>query len=366
VNERAREIANRCSDCRLCLEECLLLATLDRTPGELARELLNDPEAAQGWLLSCSLCGLCAQVCPEGLSPMEMVLEARRTLADAGVLPRVESRPLLTDRRWTSFSLYRVTYGIDYADLPAGPSETVFFPGCALASFAPELVRAAFAWLAGQMPGVGFDLDCCHRPLEEQGLSARFHGALARLADKLRGQGTQRLITACPNCTRTLRDNLPGFEVVSLYELLSEAGLSVGRGLRLTVHDSCPARGLPELRQAVRSLLGAGSLLETAHHGLDAVCCGSGGGVSCVWPELCRQRAEWRMAEVCATGADLCVTYCMACAKRLASAGAPMRVIHCLELVFDLPQDYEALDLRLQAMWEGEAGARNEARLEEA
>jgi Fe-S oxidoreductase len=79
--------------------------------------------------------------------------------------------------------------------------------------------------------------------------------------------------------------------------------------------------------------------MEMPSRGVDTICCGSGEIVSAVDPDLCPGRASCRLAEFSASGADACVTSCMACAHRLARAGVPGQVRHCQEYVFGLAVD---------------------------
>jgi hypothetical protein len=101
-------------------------------------------------------------------------------------------------------------------------------------------------------------------------------------------------------------------------------------------------------------------------HGKDAICCGSGGIVSMIEPEICQSRAQRRMSEFYQSGANICVTGCMACAHRLARASRPNEVIHCLELVFNVRVDYAQIEANVNAMWEGEQGEINQRRIAQA
>ncbi|WP_054689769.1 heterodisulfide reductase-related iron-sulfur binding cluster [Desulfosarcina cetonica] len=106
-------------------------------------------------------------------------------------------------------------------------------------------------------------------------------------------------------------------------------------------------------------------LKEMAHHGANTICCGSGGLVSAVDHMVCAFRAQTRLDEVAATGADTCVTYCMACAHRLASQTDTNNVAHILELVMDDRVDYEKFDEMAGAMWDGPVGERNIERMQD-
>ena len=68
------------------------------------------------------------------------------------------------------------------------------------------------------------------------------------------------------------------------------------------------------------------------------------------------------MAEFRQVAAARCVTYCIICALAL-SAAAPGKVRHILELVFNRPVDYTAIQRRSEAMWQGESGRVNLKRL---
>ena len=179
----------------------------------------------------------------------------------------------------------------------------------------------------------------------------------------------KRLITACPNCFYHFRKHLPNIEVVPLYQLMAEAGVQVSGAAKITVHDSCPDRFSGRIGEQVRLLLGGHPLTEMPHHGQDTHCCGAGGIVSMVDPELSNQRAQLRIAEFEESTADYCVTACMGCTKRLESACTAdsrqqqgqnhARVRHLLELIFDLPVDHEQIQSNIHHMWQGDKGEHN-------
>ena len=83
-------------------------------------------------------------------------------------------------------------------------------------------------------------------------------------------------------------------------------------------------------------------------------------------PALRQVRSERRVAEFEASGACMCVTYCMSSCNTLTGARTFNRVRHVLELCFETPVDHEAYQKRTGAMWKGEWGAYNAYRLEHA
>jgi len=369
ANMRLRDFKDACIRCGACLQACAWLEDLNLFPGEIAEQVLNaqvGDELVQA-IQRCALCGLCSQYCPEELNTAEMIQASREALVRQDKIRLTDYDVMQVDRDWHFFSLYRTTFDIQFDDLHSDQYDTLFFPGCSLASYAPELTRAIHAWLIQQsgMP-VGITDMCCGKPLASIGLEERATQMLKRLRAHMQTAGAARVITACPNCHHLLNEYIKDVELVSLYDMLRQAGVCVQGEERLTVHDSCPDRFDLTMGTQVRALLSGHSLVEMAHHGAETLCCGSGGIVSTIDPDLSNQRACQRMAEFSATGADRCVTACMSCAYRLARASPEGSVVHCLELVFDTPVDYAQLAANTQAMWEGEWGEYNLYRLSQA
>ena len=71
------------------------------------------------------------------------------------------------------------------------------------------------------------------------------------------------------------------------------------------------------------------SVEEMAHNRERSICCGSGGMVPAVAPELAKKMTDFRLSEATR---DL-VTYCASCRARLAKAGHP--TLHVLDLPFN-------------------------------
>ena len=68
---------------------------------------------------------------------------------------------------------------------------------------------------------------------------------------------------------------------------------------------------------------------EMAHNRERSICCGSGGMVPAVAPELAKKMTDFRLSEATR---DL-VTYCASCRARLSKAGHP--TLHVLDLPFN-------------------------------
>ncbi len=314
----------RCNHCRRCVVECAFLKKYG-DPGELAAAY--DPEETfhQGLPFECSLCGLCTAVCPEGLDPSALFLEMRRESVARGKGDFPEHKGLVAyERKGTSrrFSWYA---------LPEGCT-TIFFPGCALPGTRPERTRDVFDRVRERDPKAGIVLDCCTKPSHDLGREEYFRAMFGEMKYWLLDNGVQSVLVACPNCYRVFKDHGGEFEVRSIYEFLAEEDAPSLQGAqRVSVHDPCVIRFDREPQEAVRTLLARQGVEveEAAHSGRSTLCCGEGGAVGSISPELARIWTRQRAGEA---GGKRIVTSCAGCAHLL---GARTPTSHILDLVFD-------------------------------
>jgi Fe-S oxidoreductase len=327
--------------------------------------------------------------------------EWREPFMAAGLMPPDASKLVMVDNEWHIFSAYRAIYGIAYpeftqlADAAAtcGEKETVdrreangaaahmtaddktidtlFFPGCSLASYAPELMRRIGQWFDAAGYRWAMTVECCGSPLMSAGLFERSEALRRGLLNQMRAVGVTRVFTVCPGCGEELAEMVGGeVDIIPLPELLLEWPFADSDGAAalpsLTFFDSCHDRFDTRHGSAVRKLLKAcfpkSSQIEMPHHGKDTLCCGAGGAVSAYDAEI-TQRRVWRVIdEAKGTEANALVTTCPTCtytiAQALLSAGPERGVSshNYLELVFKQPINWQMVFSQLETMWTGEYG----------
>ena len=119
----------------------------------------------------------------------------------------------------------------------------------------------------------------------------------------------------------------------TVYEILSENGLPREEPLKgvVTIHDPCAVRFEETVHSAIRHLVTNQGLTieEMPHHHEETLCCGEGGFVECISPDLSKNWGAARKEE--ANGRRM-ITYCAGCANRL-NGIAPTG--HVLDLLFD-------------------------------
>lgn len=235
--------------------------------------------------------------------------------------------------------------------LPACTS--LFFPGCSFINYAMPLVSAVYDTLSAAGAVDGISLLCCGKILSYEpdgdAVRARFEG---QFCDHLANTGIKRIVTACPNCLRALRDafardeRVSGVEVVPLPQVLADLGYRVDRDtaaemikgdanapVLLCTHDSCPDRETGEFADGLRAILPDGLWVDPAHCRNRSICCGS----------LPRAAGKFEAADKCAqrngeealdAHADAIVTACMSCVFQLNMAQSSVQVLHFLELLY--------------------------------
>lgn len=318
-----------CTDCGVCVRECGFLQ-LHGSPRAICRTYEPEDPKKNAVCFECSLCGLCNAVCPEKLEPQGLFLEMRREAVERGHGDFPEHKGLIGYEK-TGTSPRFSWYG-----LPAGCT-TVFFPGCALPGTRPAATMAVYNKIQETIPALGLVMDCCTKPSHDLGRQEYFLKMFGEMVSWLEAHGVERILVACPNCYKVFSEYAGQFQIETVYETLAAIlpQVSVGNSLPpVTIHDPCVVRANASPQAAARLLLvGSGQLVEEMPHtGQTALCCGEGGTVGALAPELADAWGERRVAE--AAGRRV-ITYCAGCANHL---GKRLQVSHLLDIIFNTPK----------------------------
>ncbi len=354
--------AGACTRCRLCAEVCPAasaaasggLAPLTRLRGvetlllrdrrllsRLLRRRPPDPQTLERFAedaFRCTLCGRCETVCPLGIRLKELWAALR------GELVRRKRFPAKIEAIRRHLEESRNVFGEDNAEraewveeMRRPPdhgfrkerAEVVYFTGCVAAYFPlAQKIPVAFAEIL-EAAGADFTLLgeeewCCGFPMLGAGLMEMFAAFREHNLAAVEGRGAKRAVFACPSCYRMWREHYgAAVELLSAPELLLSL-LRAGRiplkelPLAVTYHDPCDLGRGAGVYEAPRELLRAIPglrLVELAHHGEDCLCCGGGGNLEMVDPELAARIAAAKIEEVLATGARAVVTACQQCVR---------------------------------------------------
>jgi Fe-S oxidoreductase len=318
-------IKEKCTECLLCQKECLFLQKCG-TPKAIADRYHLEEKEFRFLPYECSLCGMCHAVCPVKISPAQMFLEMRRenVLRGKGDFP--EHAPLLNYEK-RGISKRYTWYG-----LPQG-CDTILFPGCALPGARSETVINLYKHLKGESPQLGIVLDCCTKPSHDLGRQEYFERVFGEMKELLLSQGIKTVWVTCPNCYKVFKEYGAPLRIQTVYEVLP--GLksfpsTTNRGT-VTVHDPCVVRFDKEVHRSVRNLIESRgtAIEEMGHRETKTLCCGEGGAVGFINPELAQ---EWGIKRSKEAGNKPILTYCSGCVNHL-SKRSPTH--HLLDFYFD-------------------------------
>jgi glycolate oxidase iron-sulfur subunit len=251
-----------CMRCGLCQSVCPLYAQTGRETDVargklalldgLAKDLLDEPQAARERLERCLLCGSCAANCPSGVKVLDIFLKARAILAgylglspakrlvlrgllaNPGLMRRLLMAapafeglwskpvdellgtscarlrsPLLGDRHFKRLAGKPFLAETPLPSSAPGASglRVAFFVGCLIDNVFPEVGHAAVKALKHH--GVGLALPagqaCCGIPALSAGDLTAFAKLLKINLEQFSPGDFDHLVTACATCTSTIK-----------------------------------------------------------------------------------------------------------------------------------------------------------------
>jgi glutamate synthase (NADPH/NADH) small chain len=341
TRDEAAAEAKRCIQCECmeCVKTCEYLRAYGRYPRKYLREIYNNLSIVKGerksnqFINSCSLCGLCGEVCPEDLGMGPIIKDARQVMVAQGRMPPSAHDFALRDMAFSNsekFALPRACPGADASDI-------VFFPGCQLAGSSPEQVEQVYDYLREKLGNVGLMLRCCGAPADWAGRTDLLQTALADLRAELDGLGARKLVVACSSCYQMFKANLPDVELVSLWEIYDAFGLPAAArsaapdrpSTVFSVHDPCTTRYEPRIQESARAIIRRlGYAIEELPLSRERTeCCSYGGVVWLANRPLAEAVVRRRIDE---SPLDY-VTYCAVCRDFFAGRGK--RTLHLLDLI---------------------------------
>lgn len=255
-------------------------------------------------LWSCTTCGACLSVCPVLIEHMPKIVKMRRHLVQEKARFPEELLNLFEnmEQRSNPWGIAPSERGkwaslLGDREFTAGKTEYLFFVGCAgsfdsrakqtTVALATVLDKAGVTW------GIlGREELCCGDSVRRLGNEFVFDKMARENVAKFKGKGVTKIVTQCPHCFSTLKNDYRqyGLELEVLHHseliarLVQEGKLNAAKGVNLgktLFHDSCylgrhnDTYAAP--RQVIEAATGAAPA-EFERQKENGFCCGAGGG----------------------------------------------------------------------------------------
>jgi heterodisulfide reductase subunit D len=210
-------------------------------------------------------------------------------------------------------------------------AKVLYFVGC-VASFFPlvQKIPQAFVQVLDKsevdFATLGGEEWCCGFPLIGAGMKKEADVLIQHNLQMLKEKGVKRVVFACPSCYHTwmeeYKSDVEIFHSTQFIKKLIDEGKIAfkEKKIKVTYHDPCDlgrASGVYEApREILRAIPGV-ELVEMAENREQCKCCGGGGNLEMVDPELSAALAQEKINQIQATGADTVITACQQCVRTI-------------------------------------------------
>ena len=333
-------------------------------PGDNGKALPGEV-VTEDEIWACTTCRACQEVCPVWIEPMVKIVELRRNLVmeqasipetGEGALKSIEDR----GHPWRGTTLTRTDWaqGLDIKPLAEDSDiDLLFWVGCteALEDRSVKIAQAVGKLLkaAGVKFGIlGIEESCCGDPARRLGNEYLFQLQAEKNIGILKNYNVKKIVTACPHCYNTLKNEYPQFggefEVIHhsqfIANLLKEDRLRIIKGDRgvVTYHDSCYLGRHNDIYAPPRQILNYipdVTTVEMERNMERGFCCGGGGGRLWLEERIGQRISEMRVEQAIEIKAQVIATACPYClqmfddAIKAKAAEESLKVIDIAEMV---------------------------------
>lgn len=288
-------------------------------------------------LWACTTCRACMEACPVFVEHVPSIIDFRRyqvmELAEFPETMQEATRSLEARGHPYKGTQASRTDWYRYLEVPemanSSDVEYLFWVGCSAAldernqkiarAFAELLNRAQVSYAV-----LGSEEKCTGDPARRMGNEYLFEMMAKENIEVLDSYEVKKIITVCPHCLNTFKNDYPQFggnyEVKHhsefLEELLEAGHLNISKELKdsITYHDPCYLGRYNEVYDEPRLILekSGGEIKEMDKHKEESFCCGAGGGRAFA-EETGTRINHLRAEQAVDTGASVVATSCPFC-----------------------------------------------------
>ncbi len=203
-----------------------------------------------------------------------------------------------------------------FSRLTAG--NTLYYPGC-LTKFVLKDIEENYKKILKEI-GIEFMMlgemeFCCGSPVINAGYEKEYIELVEKNKEVLKKYGIGRIITNCPACYKTLKENYPNIKVEHATQIIwnniNKLKLR-SYNEKITYHDPCHLGRHSGIYEEPRNILKAlrFEVVELRNNRENSMCCGGGGGLKVNASETSNKIAKMLIEEVktekIATACPLC------------------------------------------------------------
>jgi glycolate oxidase iron-sulfur subunit len=324
-------------------------------------------------IFSCTLCGICSDLCPSGIDIKEILYHGRSILRKTDTkrrFLRMLTR-FVTKRPKTSLQLLSMTqhivfpYLVKKGFLPFKPDlpeyhlkkklkvytvtkkrgRVAIFTGCTINFLLPHLVES----LAHVLHRLGYEVifpvgeTCCGVPLRSLGLEKTAKDLAKKNLELFNRLNVEAVISLCPTCTLAIKNEYPkligaGIDKavdVSLFlkDKLDPSHFQITSShmKRALFHDPCHLKyglGIEKEPRTILKNIGMDLQKTDGEH-----CCGFAGTFSLTYRDLSKNLLDKCLLDYSQEESEMIITACPGCMIQLSKGDKKKPVLHIIEVV---------------------------------
>ncbi len=307
-------------------------------------------------LWDCTTCMACVEACPVAIDQLGTIIDLRRylTLSEGAVQPSGANAMNAMERQGNPYGLPKAdrlkwAEGLDVPRAQAGEEyEVLYWVGCA-GSYdqrAQKISRAIVKIL--QAANVKFAVmsqeRCNCESARRLGNEYLYQTATTENIENLGQFEFKRILTTCPHCFNTIKNEYPQFDgnftVIHHSQFIAEL---IGHGRikpakssqqKITYHDSCYLgrySGIYEPQREILKSISGVKLVEMPRSRANGLCCGGGGGRMWLEERTGTRINQRRVQDVLEVKAQTVASACPFCMTMLDDGAKTLQVDEKLE-----------------------------------